>query len=102
MQPTFRPRAAAKPRVIAGQGRGAFGWMDLNLPDGKGGLKNSEAGADFYRNLDDVAFRPPGRRGRLGAEFLSGHLFTLAEDLRLEFTRKGPSRLVRREAGRVG
>jgi SAM-dependent methyltransferase len=35
-------------------------------------------------------------RARLGAEFLSGHLFTLEADLQIEFTRKGASRLVRR------
>jgi SAM-dependent methyltransferase len=35
-------------------------------------------------------------RERLGAEFLSGHLFTLEQDLQIEFTRKGASRLVRR------
>jgi SAM-dependent methyltransferase len=35
-------------------------------------------------------------RARLGSEFLSGHLFTLDEDLQIEFTRKGASRLVRR------
>jgi SAM-dependent methyltransferase len=34
-------------------------------------------------------------RGLLGAEFASGHLFTSAEDLRLEISRKGESRLVR-------
>jgi len=34
-------------------------------------------------------------RGMLGPEFLSGHLFTSGEDLRLEFSRKGETRLVR-------
>jgi SAM-dependent methyltransferase len=34
-------------------------------------------------------------RGLLGAEFASGHLFTSAEDLRLEISRKGESRLFR-------
>lgn len=34
-------------------------------------------------------------RGLLGAEFASGHLFTSAEDLRLEISRRGESRLVR-------
>lgn len=34
-------------------------------------------------------------RAMLGTEFLSGHLFTLEADLRLEFTRKGASRLTR-------
>jgi SAM-dependent methyltransferase len=32
-------------------------------------------------------------RGLLGSEFRSGHLFTTAEDLRLEFNRRGESRL---------
>jgi SAM-dependent methyltransferase len=36
-------------------------------------------------------------RELLGAEFASGHLFTSAEDLRLEISRKGESRLVRSE-----
>jgi SAM-dependent methyltransferase len=36
-------------------------------------------------------------RELLGAEFASGHLFTTAEDLRLDVTRKGESRLVRGE-----
>jgi SAM-dependent methyltransferase len=31
----------------------------------------------------------------LGAEFLSGHLFTSSEDLRIEFNRKGETRLAR-------
>jgi SAM-dependent methyltransferase len=31
----------------------------------------------------------------LGAEFLSGHLFTSCEDLRIEFSRKGETRLAR-------
>ena len=35
-------------------------------------------------------------RSALGAEFLSGHLFTSGEDLRLEFNRKGETRLARR------
>src|SRR5437762_6163450 len=35
-------------------------------------------------------------RGLLGAEFGSGHLFTTAQDLQLEFNRKGESRLVAR------
>jgi SAM-dependent methyltransferase len=35
-------------------------------------------------------------RARLGVEFLSGHLFTVRQDLQIEFTRKGASRLVRR------
>jgi hypothetical protein len=35
-------------------------------------------------------------RGLLGAEFLSAHLFTTAQDLRLEFSRRGESRLVAR------
>src|ERR1043165_64605 len=34
-------------------------------------------------------------RGLLGSEFRSGHLFTTAEDLRLEFNRRGESRLFR-------
>jgi SAM-dependent methyltransferase len=34
-------------------------------------------------------------RELLGAEFASGHLFTLSEDLRLDVSRKGESRLVR-------
>jgi hypothetical protein len=34
-------------------------------------------------------------RGMLGAEFLSGHLFTTGEDLRLEFNRRGETRLAR-------
>jgi SAM-dependent methyltransferase len=34
-------------------------------------------------------------RETLGAEFLSGHLFTSGEDLRLEFNRKGETRLAR-------
>ncbi|HVF43802.1 MAG TPA: SAM-dependent methyltransferase [Pyrinomonadaceae bacterium] len=34
-------------------------------------------------------------RGMLGAEFLSGHLFNSGEDLRLEFSRKGETRLAR-------
>jgi SAM-dependent methyltransferase len=35
-------------------------------------------------------------RGLLGGEFRSGHLFTAAQDLQLEFNRKGESRLVAR------
>jgi SAM-dependent methyltransferase len=34
-------------------------------------------------------------RAMLGAEFLSGHLFTSNEDLRLEFSRRGEARLAR-------
>ena len=34
-------------------------------------------------------------RSMLGAEFLSGHLFTSVEDLRLDFNRKGETRLAR-------
>lgn len=34
-------------------------------------------------------------RAMLGAEFLSGHLFTSGEDLRIEFNRKGETRLAR-------
>src|ERR1700755_865501 len=34
-------------------------------------------------------------RSMLGAEFLSGHLFTSDEDLRIEFNRKGEMRLAR-------
>jgi len=34
-------------------------------------------------------------RSMLGAEFLSGHLFTSNEDLRIEFNRKGETRLAR-------
>lgn len=34
-------------------------------------------------------------RGMLGSEFLSGHLFTSNEDLRIEFSRKGETRLAR-------
>jgi SAM-dependent methyltransferase len=34
-------------------------------------------------------------RGMLGSEFLSGHLFTSGEDLRIEFNRKGETRLAR-------
>jgi SAM-dependent methyltransferase len=33
-------------------------------------------------------------RGLLGAEFRSGHLFTTAQDLRLEFNRRGEPRLI--------
>src|ERR1044072_7422525 len=33
-------------------------------------------------------------RGLLGSEFRSGHLFTTAEDLRLEFNRRGEPRLI--------
>src|SRR5215213_2248763 len=34
-------------------------------------------------------------RGMLGSEFLSGHLFTSGEDLRIEFSRRGETRLAR-------
>src|ERR687889_276618 len=34
-------------------------------------------------------------RSMLGTEFLSGHLFTSGEDLRIEFNRKGGTRLAR-------
>src|ERR1044071_4056733 len=34
-------------------------------------------------------------RAMLGSEFLSGHLFTSGEDLRIEFNRKGETRLAR-------
>jgi SAM-dependent methyltransferase len=49
---------------------------------------------DEVRNLDrEEAAR--ALRSMLGAEFLSGHLFTSAEDLRVDFNRKGVARLAR-------
>jgi SAM-dependent methyltransferase len=50
---------------------------------------------DVVKNLPvDEGVR--AARAMLGAEFLSAHLFTLEQDLRLEFSRKGASRLARR------
>jgi len=53
-----------------------------------------------YRTRDETKNYAPDEGARrlremLGSEFLSGHLFTTAEDLRLDFNRKGESRLAR-------
>ncbi|HEV3469501.1 MAG TPA: SAM-dependent methyltransferase [Pyrinomonadaceae bacterium] len=53
-----------------------------------------------YRTRDVVKNRPAAEaaaavRELLGARFLSGHLFTLDRDLRIEFNRRGEARLVR-------
>ena len=52
-----------------------------------------------YKTRDETKNYTPAEatrllRGLLGAEFLSGHLFTSRQDLRLEFNRKGEARLV--------
>ena len=54
-----------------------------------------------YRTRDETKNYAPDEGARalremLGSEFLSGHLFTTSEDLRLDFNRKGESRLARR------
>jgi len=54
-----------------------------------------------YRTKDVVKNHPAGEgvgavRALLGAEFLSGHLFTLERDLQIEWSRRGGSRLVAR------
>ena len=52
---------------------------------------------DVVKNLDvDEGVRVVNEM--LGTEFLSGHLFTSREDLQIDFTRKGKSRLVVRAA----
>jgi SAM-dependent methyltransferase len=53
-----------------------------------------------YGTRDETKNHAPDEGARLlremlGAEFLSGHLFTTTEDLRLDFNRKGESRLAR-------
>ena len=51
-----------------------------------------------YRTRDETKNHAPGEGARLlrellGSEFLSGHLFTTTEDLRLDFNRRGGARV---------
>ena len=53
-----------------------------------------------FRTRDETKNHAPDEGARrlremLGPEFLSGHLFTTSEDLRLDFNRRGESRLAR-------
>jgi hypothetical protein len=63
-------------------------------------VKQGERLSFLYRRRtrDEVRNLPPSEglallRGLVGAEFLSAHLFTLREDLRLDFNRRRESRL---------
>ncbi|HEX3557822.1 MAG TPA: SAM-dependent methyltransferase [Pyrinomonadaceae bacterium] len=94
----------------------AGGFVKLTLSKRRGGdsdLKNLyvrpvalKKGARLsfsyrYKTRDEVKNHTVAEAVRLirkllGAEFLSGHLFTTVRDLQIEFNRKGESRLVRR------
>ena len=92
---------------------GSFVKLTLAKPRGaEADLKNvyvrplavrGEARLSFlsrYRTRDVVKNRPVPEgvaavRELLGARFLGGHLFTLENDLRIEFNRRGEARLVR-------